>query len=138
MSSAWVIMDFLKTVGAKVIGGLVGLVVVAAGITWWRTDPATRQMLVDGAGKIAAWLGVVLALPWASFFVIGRVGKMDSNAAGAALVAGYTAVEIGLLGWLFHWTFPNATAWTFLMVGGLVAALYNLFTCDWIAERLES
>jgi hypothetical protein len=129
-------MDLLKTVTGKVVGGAVALAVVAAGISWWRMDEATRQMLLSGTGKIVSWLGVVLLLPWVTFFVTSWVAKMESNRAGAALVAAYTIVELALLGWLFDWTIPGPTAWTFFAVGGLFAAVYNLFTCDWLAEKV--
>jgi hypothetical protein len=42
-----------------------------------------------------------------------------------------------LLGWLFTWSIGGRTAWTFVILGGLVAAIYNLLTCDWIAEKVE-
>jgi hypothetical protein len=129
-------MDLLKTVTGKVVAGAVALAVVAAGISWWRMDDATRQMLLSGTGKIISWLGIVLLVPWATFFVTAWVAKRESNAAGAALVAAYTLAEALLLAWLFDWNLPGATAWTFLVVGTLFAGVYNLLTCDWIAERL--
>lgn len=129
-------MEFLKTVGGKIVGGIVALAVVAAAISWWRMDPAARQHILSNTGKIASWFGVVLFLPWATFFVIGRVGRFDSNLAGAALVVGYTALEMLLLAWLFGWSIQGATQWTFMVFGGLLAAVYNLFTCDWIAEKV--
>ena len=129
-------MDLLKTVTGKVVGGAVALAAVAGGITWYRTDDATRQMLLSGTGKIVSWLLIVLLAPWATFFVTTWVAKRDSNAAGAALVAGYTIVEAALLAWLFNWNSPGATAWTFLIVGALFAAVYNLLVCDWLAEKL--
>jgi len=129
-------MEFLKTVGGKIVGGVVALGVIIAGISWWRMDPAARQHLMSNAGKIASWFGIVLFLPWASFFVIGRVGQMDSNLAGASLVLVYTALEMLLLAWLFGWSIHGSTQWTFMVFGGLLAAVYNLFTCDWIAEKV--
>lgn len=129
-------MDLLKTVTGKIVSGAVALAVVAAGISWWRMDEPTRQMLLSGTGKIVAWIGVVLVLPWVTFFVIGRVAKAESNLAGAILVLAYTVLEVALLGWLFGWSMPGPTAWTFFAVGGLFAAAYNLFTCDWIAEKV--
>ena len=129
-------MDFLKSVTGKVVSGVVALVVIAGGISWWRTDPATRDMLLTGSGRIASWLGIVLLIPWATFFIVSKVARLESNAAGAALIAGYTILETVLLAWLFQWHMPNATAWTFLLVGGLFAGVYNLFTCDWIAEKV--
>ena len=90
-------------------------------------DPSARQHILGNTGRIASWFGVVLFLPWASFFVIGRVGRMDSNLAGAVLVVGYTALEMLLLAWLFHWSISGATEWTFMVFGGLLV----LDNTDW-------
>ena len=128
-------MEFLKTIGGKIAAGVVALAVIAGAISWWQMSPGTRDGLLRGTGHILAWLGVVLAVPWAAFFLIGRVGKMDSNAAGAALVTGITVLEAVLLGTLFGWH-HDAMGWTFLIAAVLLAGVYNLFTCDWIAEKV--
>jgi len=130
-------MDLLKTITGKVAAGVVALVVIIGAISWWRMEPATRASLVHGTGKIIAWFGIVLLLPWASFFIIARVGKMQSNLAAGLLVLGYTVLEFLLLCWLFDWSIQGAAGWTFALLGTLLAAVYNLFTCDWIAEKLE-
>ena len=130
-------MDFLKSIGGKIATGAVALAVVAGGISWYEMDPGTRHALLTGTGRIVSWLGVVLLLPWASFFVIGRVARLESNLAGAALVAGYTAAEGVLLAWLFGWAVRGATAVVFFCAAILLAGAYNLLACDWIAERLE-
>jgi hypothetical protein len=129
-------MELLKSVTGKVVSGAVALTVVAAGISWWRMDEATRQTLLGGTGKIVSWLGIVLVVPWVTFFVIGRVARAESNLAGAVLVLAYTIIEAALLGWLFGWSLPGPTAWTFFAVGAMFAAAYNLFACDWIAEKV--
>ena len=129
-------MDLLKSVTGKVVAGAVALAVVAAGISWWQMDDATRQMLLSGTGKIVSWLLVVLLVPWATFFLTSWVAKRESNAAGAALVASYTVLEAVLLAKLFDWNVRTPTAWTFLIVGALFAAVYNLLVCDWLAEKL--
>jgi hypothetical protein len=129
-------MDFLKSVGGKIVGGLVALAVAAGAISWWQMDPASRQAILSGAGRLAAWFGVVVFLPWAGFFLIGRVARLESNAAGAALVLGFTAAEAAVLAWLFDWSIAGATAWVFYAAAVLVAGVYNLLTCDWIAERV--
>jgi len=128
-------MDLLKNVTGKVASGAVALAVLVAGISWWRMDEPSRQMLLSGTGKIVSWSAVVLVLPWVTWFVIARVAKAESNVAGAILVLAYTLLEVALLGWLFGWSMPGVTAWTFFAVAALVAAAYNLFTCDWIAEK---
>jgi hypothetical protein len=130
-------MDLLKSVTGKVVAGAIALAVVAGGISWWRMDESTRQMLLSGTGRIISWLGIVLLLPWATFFLTTWIARRQSNAAGALLVAAYTILEAVLLGWLFGWEVPGATAWTFFVVGVLLAGVYNLLVCDWIAEKLS-
>lgn len=129
-------MDFLKTVGGKVATGLVSLAVIAGAISWYEMDPVTRHEIVTGTGRILGWLGVMLVLPWATFFLIGRVARTESNFAGAALVFAYTAIEAVLLAWLFSWGVKGATAVTFFLAAILLAGAYNLLTCDWIAEKV--
>jgi hypothetical protein len=129
-------MEFLKSISGRIVTGLVALGVVAAAISWWQMDESTRQTLVAGTGRILAWFGVMLAWPWVSFAIIARVAKMESNLAGGVLVGAYTVAEVVLLAWLFHWHMPNATAWTFLLLGGLVSGVYNILVCDWIAEKV--
>jgi hypothetical protein len=130
-------MEFLKSIGGKVATGMVGLAVIAGGISWYEMDPATRHGIVSGTMKIAAWFGIVIFLPWVTFFLIGAVARLESNTAGAALVFGYTVIESVLLAWLFSWSIKGPTAIGFFCAAVLVAAAYNLLTCDWIAEKLE-
>lgn len=131
-------MDFLKTVTGRVITGLLALGVIAGGISWWQMDPATRHTLATGTGHLLLWLGVLLAAPWATFGITTRVARLDSNMAGGLLVAGYTLVDvILLLTWVLHWHVQGTSAWALLVLGLLVACVYNLLTCDWIAEKLQ-
>ena len=129
-------MEFLKTIGGKIATGLVSLAVIAGAVSWYEMDPVTRHGIVTGTGRIIAWLGVMIVLPWATFFLIGSVARKESNLAGAALVFAYTALEAVLLAWLFSWSIRGATAVAFYSAGILLAAAYNLFTCDWIAEKV--
>lgn len=129
-------MEFLKTIGGKIATGLVSLAVIAGTISWYEMDPVTRHGIVTGTGRIIGWFVVMLVLPWATFFLIGSVARRDSNLAGALLVLFYTALEAILLAWLFSWGIKGATAVAFYCAGILLAAAYNLFTCDWIAEKV--
>ena len=130
-------MDFLKTVSGKIATGVVVLAVGAAGLAWYETDPATKHAILSDTGRILGWTLLVLVLPWACFALIGRVAKFDTNAAGAALVLGMTAVQALILAWLFGWSVHGATIWTLYAAAVLVAGVYNLFACDWIAERVS-
>ena len=129
-------MDFLKTIGGKVVTGVMAIAVIAAAIYWYELDRTTKDALLSGTGKIIGWFGIVIALPWACFFLIGRVAKLESNAAGGAFVALLTILEAVLLAWLFNWALKGAMSWTFFAAATLVAAVYNLFACDWIAEKV--
>jgi hypothetical protein len=129
-------MEWLKSVTGKVVTGLVALAVVAGGISWWSMTPDTREQVLASSGKILGWVGIVLAVPWASFFLIGKVSDLDNNLAGAALVLALTVVELVVLAWMFQWGIRGSGAWTAFVVGGLFAGVYNLFTCDWIAEKV--
>ena len=128
-------MDFLKGVSGKIVTGLVALAVIATAISWWQMDESTRAALLRGAGRVFGWLGIVLVVPWASFFLVGWVARMDSNTAGAGLVVALTAVEAAVLAWLFDWSVSGAAPWVFFATATLFAGAYNLFTCDWIAEK---
>lgn len=130
-------MDFLKTIGGKVVAGLVALAVFAAGLSWYEMDPGTRHELVSGTLRICSWVVMVLAAPWVTFFIIGRVARFESNLAGGMLVAGYTLIEAVILAWLFSWSIHGTTAIGFFSAAVLVAGAYNLLACDWIAEKVE-
>lgn len=129
-------MDFLKTIGGKIVSGLVAVAVIAMAISWWQMEPSTREMLLTGSGRILSWLLVMLVLPWVTFFLASWVAKFENNAAGAALVVGYTLAEAVLLAWLFRWQIHGATGIVFFCAATLLAGAYNLFACDWIAEKV--
>src|ERR1019366_7460514 len=130
-------MDFLKSIGGKIATGLVLLAVMVAGISWWLADPATRQAVLSTSGRLIAWTGVVLLLPWAIFWLIGWVARLQSNPAGAVLIVVLTGIESLLLAWLFQWSVHGSTLWTLYVAAMLISGVYNLFTCDWIAEKTE-
>jgi hypothetical protein len=76
-------------------------------------------------------------LPWALFWVLGWVARLQSNMAGGVFIFVLTTLESVLLAWLFHWSISGVTLWTLYAAAVLVAGVYNLFTCDWIAEKTE-
>jgi hypothetical protein len=129
-------MDLLKTIAGKLVTGAVILAVAACGISWYTADPGTRSMLLSSAGRVCAWLGIVLVVPWVTFALIGWVARMEKNLAGAVLVGAYAVIEAISLAWLFQWHVHGATGWAFFVLGALFAAAYNLFACDWIAEKV--
>ena len=131
-------MGLLSGIVGKVVAGIVALAVMLVGISWWQADPDTRAAVIDGAGRLLGWIAIVAVVPWAGFLLIGWVARMQSNAAGAVLVAALTLIESAALLWLFDFRLPGAAAWSLAIAAMLIAAVYNLFACDWIAERVES
>ena len=129
-------MDFLKTIAGKILTGAIALAVVAGGIAWFQAGPVVRSEWTSGAGRVASWLGIVLIVPWIAFAVIGWVARRESNTAGAVLVGSLALLEMVGLAWLFNWHVHGATAWSFFVLSAVFAAAYNLFACDWIAEKV--
>ena len=124
----------LKWVVQCVCAGATLLAVVAAGVAYYEMPVDQRDALWHNVGRVAVWAGIVLALPWATFFVTTAVARRESNGSGAALVAGYTlldAVVLMLLVGLPAGTFLACAA----IFGVLLALTYNLLTCDFVAER---
>lgn len=130
-------MDFIKSLGGKIVAGLIALAVVAGGISWWQMGPQTRQAIVSTTGRIVAWGLVVLLVPWLCFWLLGWMARLQSNIAGAVFVLGLTVIEAVALAWLFKWSIQGTTAWTMYAATIIAAAAYNLFACDWIAEKAE-
>ena len=130
-------MSVLKGILGKIITGMVALAVIAAGISWFQMSPGDRASVMHNTGRIGGWMGIVLILPWATFFASRYATKFDSNIAGGLLVAAYSIFEIWLLLWLFDFDIRGGISWIFVTLGMLVCIAYNLLICDWIAERFE-
>jgi hypothetical protein len=128
-------VDFLKSVVGKLVTGAVVLAVFGAGLAWYQMSPADRTAITGGSVRIVGWIVLVVAIPWAIMFLIGRVAKMDSNVASGLFVLILTVLEAVGLAWMFRWGISGGGGWTFFAVGVVLAGVYNLLTCDWIAER---
>lgn len=127
-------MPFIKSLTQWIIGGVTVLAVVAAGVAYFDLPVAERSALWHHVGRVIVWAGLVLVLPWATFFITTAAARRESNAAGAMLVAGYSLLDAFLL-WLLVGT-PGGVFLILASIFGLLVALtYNLLTCDWIAER---
>ena len=129
-------MDVLKGIGGKVVGGVVILGVVVAGIAFYQAGPEGRAAFFDASGKIMGWLLIVVLAPWALFWLVVKVARRETNASAAALVAAITAAELLGLWWMFNFGIGGPITITFFVVGALLAAVYNLLVCDWIADKL--
>lgn len=109
------------------VGGAVPFEILAM----WRMSDSG----VAGGYLIAFGLGALVVNAGVFWLVIKGI-RPDTNAAAASLVAGITLPELLALWWMFGFGMGGPLAITFFVVGALLAAVYNLLACDWIADRL--
>jgi hypothetical protein len=131
----------LATLGQYITGKVVTFVLVVSGagaVIWFWRHPEHLETIWATIKYVLVWLGFVLALPWALSFVTPWVVRKDSNAAAAAMLAGYVLADVlvaaALTGGLRG---HNAITWMVLVLGFLAAAIYNFKVCEYQAERLE-
>ncbi|MFO0973627.1 MAG: hypothetical protein U1A27_09335 [Phycisphaerae bacterium] len=126
-----------KFVGAKVVTTLCVLGAAGAGLWFWR-HPDDLRSLWSVIRLSLTWIAFAAVLPWSSFLIMPRVLKLESNAAGAALLAGYTLIDILAALWLAGWGVRGALAWMVLIVGFLAAGAYNYVVCESLARQADS
>lgn len=132
-----VVSGLLKLSVGRLASAVAALAVIVGGISWWQMEPATRSLILDTVGRCIGWMLCVVVIPWISFPLIGWVARKDSNAAGFALVGALTIIEAVGLFWLFDFGLPGAAAKSLAIAAILLAAVYNVLACDWIAEKVE-
>lgn len=126
---------------AKYIGGktLTAILVVGTGasLIWFWKHPEALKALWATLKGVLAWLGFVAVLPWATFFVPGKVVRLESNRGAAAMLAGYVVVDVLVALWLADWSVSGTLTWVLVVLGFLTAGVYNFLVCDFLAERFE-
>jgi len=124
-------------VGGKVVTAVLAVAGIGATIWFWK-HPEQLEMIWRTIKYVLVWIGVVLALPWATFFVTTWVVSKDSNAAAALMLLGYVLVDVLAAWWLMGGMRGlNGLTWMVLLLGFLCAGVYNLKVCEFQAERLE-
>ncbi len=132
----------LTTFGQYIGGKAVTAVLVVSGagaLIWFWRHPEDLQTIWQTLKYVVVWLGFVLVLPWATFFVTPWIVSKDSNFAAGLMLAGYVVLDaivafclIGRISGLGGFT------WMLLILGFLAAGVYNLKVCEFQAERAES
>ena len=124
-------------IGGKVITAI--LVVASAGaLIWFWRHPEQLETIWRTLKYAVAWMGFVVILPWATFFVTPWIVSRESNAAAYVMLVGYALVDIVAALYLAGGVRGhNGLSWTVLIIGFLAAAVYNLKVCEYQAERLE-
>ncbi len=124
-------------VGGKVVTAVLTAGVIGAGIWFWR-HPEQLQTIWTTIKYVLAWMGFVLVLPWATFFVTAWVVKKESNAIAWMMLGGYLLADMAVAFWMVGTVKGlSALSWVVLILGFLSAAVYNFKACEHQAERAE-
>ena len=126
-----------KIVANKVVTAILAIAVIGAGIYFWR-NPDDLAAVWAAVKYALAWLGFVVVLPWATFFVPRWVMSKDSNAASGLMLAGYLLADAALALWLLGgFRGHNTLTWSVVVLGLLAAGVYNYAACEYQALRFE-
>ena len=125
-----------KYVGGKVLTAIL-VVGSAASMYWFYKHPEQLETIWDVLKSVLAWLGIVLVLPWAGFFLMPWVVKFDTNVASGLLLVGYLLIDFLVALSLSGWGVEGTLTWMVLILGFLAAGVYNFLVCDFQAHRLE-
>ena len=131
----------LTAIGQYVGGKVVTAVLVVAGagaVIWFWKHPEQLETIWRTLKYVVAWLGFVLVLPWAMFFVTPWVVARDSNTAAAAMLIGYLLADALVAFWLMGSLRGHGVlTWAVVLLGFLSAGVYNLKVCEYQAARVE-
>ncbi|MEK6675856.1 MAG: hypothetical protein AABZ47_09400 [Planctomycetota bacterium] len=124
-------------VGGKVISGVL-FVSGAGAVIWFWNHPEQLELIWRTLKYAVAWMGFVVILPWALFFVTPWVMAKESNWAAGLMLAAYVLMDAVVAFCLTGGVFGhNALTWVVLILGFLSAGVYNLKVCEYQANRLE-
>ena len=125
----------------KFIGGKVLTAILVASVLlisyYFYKNPEKLETLWESTKASLVWLGFVAVLPWGLFFVPPLVIKSESNAAAAGMLLGYVALDILMAFWLAEWSIQGVLVWGLLVLGFLLAGVYNFLVCEFLAEQAE-
>ncbi len=124
-------------IGAKVVTTI--LVVSGAGaVIWFWRHPEQLETIWETLKYALVWIGIVLVLPWAMFFVTAWAISKDSNKAAGLILLGYVVLDaIVAFALIGRWSGLGALTWLILLLGFLCAGVYNYKVCEYQASRLE-
>lgn len=123
--------------GARVVTAL--LVVSSAGsVIWFWRHPEHLETIWEIVKYVLVWLGFVVVLPWATFFVTPWVVRRESNAVAGLMLGAYLVADVMVAFWLIGGLNGlGSLTWGVLVLGFLTAGVYNFKVCEHQADALE-
>lgn len=129
------------TIGQYITGKVVTAILVVSGagaLIWFWRHPEDLQTIWRTLKFVVVWLGFVLILPWATFFVMPWVVSKESNLAAGLMLLGYVLVDALFAFWLMGgFRGHGLLTWGVVLLGFLSAGVYNFKACEYQAERVE-
>ena len=131
------IQGLAKTVGGKLLSAVLAVASILVVVWYWRLAPEARAELWGMARGALIWGGFVVVLPWALFFVPARVVRAESNALAALVLLGYLGLDIAFALYLTGGRTGGHWQMGVMLLGFLVAAVYNFAVCEFLAQRAD-
>jgi len=129
------------TLAQYITGKVVTAILVVAGgaaLIWFWRHPEHLRAIWQTLKYVVTWMGFVLVLPWALFFITPWVVKMESNVAAGIMLAGFVLADALVAFYLIGGIRGlGGLTWMVLILGFLCAGVYNLMVCNYQAGRLE-
>lgn len=126
-----------KLVGGKILSAVLGVATIIVVIWYWRLPPEARAQIWGTARGALLWLGFVAAMPWALFFVPARLVRAESNLASAIGLLAYLLIDVLFAFYLAGWHVESRWQWGALVIGFLIAGVYNFAVCEFLAQRSD-
>ena len=108
--------------------------------TWILNQMISADSRLDPGGwlkkrwKLFVALALIALIPWLCFKVLERVVERNTNAASGMLIAGLMVVNVLLLWW--GGLFGAKIVVSSIIV--LVALMYDLWACDFMAKKMDA
>ena len=122
-------------ISERFIGWIILGLLVLIGVAIWRMPAETRDAIVGGILRAAAWAVIAAITPWSTWFIIRRVAESGTNWAGVALLAGLTLVNL-IAAWALMTGWPVGGWGWFAGLATLgVTATYNYLVTEYLAQQ---
>ncbi len=130
------------TLAQYITGKVVTAILVVSGgaaLIWFWKHPEQLAAIWITLKYVVTWIGFVLVLPWALFFITPWIVKMESNAAAGLMLTGFVLADSAVAFYLIGGVRGlGSLSWMVLILGFLCAGVYNLMVCNYQAGRLEN
>lgn len=126
-----------RSIGAKLLTAVLGVASIIVIVWYWRLPPESRAQIWEMARGALIWTGFVIVLPWALFFVPARVLRAESNWISALTLLLYLGLDIAFALFLCGGRVGGTWQTGAMILGFLIAAVYNFAVCEFLAQRAE-